>query len=76
MGSRAPPAPHFLLLISQQPLDGFSSNLAHVCSSPGKNFSIWSHDISANQRSHMTTTCFAKGCACLDGNFKNALYLT
>ena len=30
--------PLFLLLIARQPLDGFSSNLAHVCSSPGKNF--------------------------------------
>ena len=25
--------PHFLLAIAQQPLGGFSSNLAHVCSS-------------------------------------------
>ena len=28
--------PHFLLLIAQQPLGGFSSNLVLVCSSPGK----------------------------------------
>ena len=29
---------HFLLLIAWQPPGGFSSYLAHVCSSPGKNF--------------------------------------
>ena len=29
--------PHFLLLIARQSLGGFSSNLAHICSGPGKN---------------------------------------
>ena len=30
------PAPTFLLVIAQQPPGGVFSNLAHVCSSPGK----------------------------------------
>ena len=52
------PAPAF----SQQPLGGFSSNLAYVCSSPGKIFGIWYRDLSTNQRSHMTKkVCFSKG---------------
>ena len=34
---RAPPAQAFLLLVAQQPMGRFSSNLAHVCSRSGEN---------------------------------------
>ena len=63
---------HFVLLIARQPLGGFSSNLEHIYSSPGKNFRIWCHNISTNQRSHMTKNMFLKVCACLDDNLKSA----
>ena len=62
------PAPAFLLAIAQQPLGGFSLNLSHVCSRPGKCFRIWCHNILIDQRSHMTKNMFLKGCACLEYN--------
>ena len=52
--------PHFLLHIAWQPLGEFASNLANVCSSPVTNFLIWCHDISTNQRSHMTKNMLFK----------------
>ena len=51
----------FQLAVAQQPLGGFLSNLAHVCRSPGKIFWIWFHNISSNQRSHITKNMSFKG---------------
>ena len=68
-----PPTPAFSIAVAPQLLGGLSSNLAHVYSSPGKNFRIWCPNILTNQRSHMTKTCFSKGCACPDDNLKSAL---
>ena len=54
----APPAPHFIFLITLSPLGGFFSNLAGVCSSLGEFFGIYCSDISTTQRGHMTKNVF------------------
>ena len=55
---------HFLLLITQQPLGGFSSNLARIRSSPGK-----------LEKSPDQKHVFKKGCVCPDDNLKSASHI-
>ena len=55
---QALPAPHFVFLITLQPLCGFFSNLAGLGSSLGEFFLICCSDISTNQRGHMTKNVF------------------
>ena len=62
----APSAPRFVFLITLSLLGGFFSNLAGVCSSPGKFFGICCSDISTNQRGHMTKNVFFER-VCLSG---------
>ena len=54
--------PHFLLLKARQPLGGFCSNLAHVCSSPEKMFlNMVSWHINQSEKSHDQKHVFERG---------------
>ena len=60
------------LLIDQQPLGQFSSNLAHACSSPGKNF-MQCHEIWTNQRHHITESMFLCQQTCQSADIMSSL---
>ena len=63
--------PNFLLLIAWQPLDRFSSNLGHAVAL----VKISEYGVMTFQPIREVTgpkTCFSKGCACPDDNFKSA----